>query len=132
MRNIKDTLHYKWFTEVWNLGNKDAIDKLMFADAIAHGIGEEGKVMGAHKFKDFYEGFRKLYSNIHFELLDVISQDDMEASLCKMTATDVASGQPVELSGVAYTRNKNGQIVEAWNFFDFLTVYQKLGFTLSK
>ena len=132
MRNIKDTLHYKWFTEVWNLGNKDAIDKLMAADAIAHGIGDEGKVTGANQFKYFYEDFRKKYRNIHFELLDVISQDDMEASLCKMTATDVASGQPITLSGVAYTRNKNGQIVEGWNFFDFLSVYQQLGFTMTK
>jgi len=33
----------------------------------------------------------------------------------------------MEITGVAIVRIKNGQIVEAWNNFDFMTLYKQLG-----
>jgi predicted ester cyclase len=38
-----------------------------------------------------------------------------------------ATGKPAVFSGMCIARIRDGQIVEAWNSFDFLTFYQQLG-----
>ena len=38
-----------------------------------------------------------------------------------------ATGKPVEFWGMCILRIRDGQIVEAWNTFDFLNFYQQLG-----
>jgi len=35
--------------------------------------------------------------------------------------------RPVEFWGVTIARVANGQLVEGWNVFDFLSMYQQLG-----
>ena len=38
-----------------------------------------------------------------------------------------ATDKPVDFTGVTIARVENGNIVEGWNNFDFLTMYQQLG-----
>jgi predicted ester cyclase len=38
-----------------------------------------------------------------------------------------ASNQPIEITGIAIVRIKDGKIVEGWNNFDFLKLYQQIG-----
>jgi predicted ester cyclase len=38
-----------------------------------------------------------------------------------------ATQVPVDFTGVAITRIKDGKIVEAWNNFDFMKMYKQLG-----
>ncbi|MCW3107075.1 MAG: hypothetical protein JWQ09_1581 [Segetibacter sp.] len=128
MRNTNSTLQYKWFNEVWNNGNESAINDLMTEDAIAHGLTDQ---RGPEAFKTFYNNFKKQFSNIDIEVEDVVVQDDMEVSRCKVKAIETATGKPVEFSGTCMTQIKDGKIAEAWNHFDFLSMYQQLGHTLT-
>jgi len=127
MRSINTTVQYQWFNKVWNNEDETAIDELFAEDAIAHGLTEEP---GTAAFKAFYNNFKNQFSNIHVEVHDVLSEGDMEASRCKVKAIEKASGKPVEFSGVCITRIKDGKIAEAWNHYDFLNMYQQLGYTL--
>ena len=135
MRNIKDTLSYKWFTEVWNNLNAAAIDSMMIDDSIARGIGITGvpdnsHAKGAEGFKLFFKGFCSMYSDIRIDIEDVISQDDCEAARLVVRAVHRESNRPVHFTGICIIRKEDGRIAEAWNNFDFLTMYQQSGMKL--
>jgi predicted ester cyclase len=61
---------------------------------------------------------------------DAVSEGDHETSRCTVRATN-ANDQTVTFSGMTFLRVKNNKIVEAWNNFDFLSMYQQLGFKMA-
>ena len=129
MPNRNSTLTYRWFQEVWNNGRKEAIDELLDVNGVIHGI-EGINVPGPEGFKVFYDSFRQQFPKIHVEVEDAVSEDGYETSRCTVTATN-ANNQTVNFSGMTFIRVKNNKIVEAWNNFDFLSMYQQLGFKLA-
>ena len=131
MRDIKNTLCYHWFKEVWNEGQEQAIEKLLSHNCFAHGINEEDGPKGVEGFKAFYQNFKKQFQDIHINVLDVISQDDMECAHTEVTAIHSETGKPVKFSGLVLARIENGKIAEAWNHYDFLNMHQQLGQVLS-
>jgi predicted ester cyclase len=56
------------------------------------------------------------------------------AAHCHVTARHIgptlggpATNKPVQFWGMCIARVRDGQIVEGWNCFDFLSMYQQLG-----
>lgn len=129
MPNRNSTLTYRWFQEVWNNGNRAAIDEIMDINGVVHGI-EGINAPGPEGFKVFYDGFRQQFPKIHVEVEDTVSQEGYETSRCTVTATD-ANNQTVTFTGMTFIQVRNNKIVEAWNNFDFLSMYQQLGFKLA-
>ena len=129
MPNRKSTLTYRWFQEVWNNGRKEAIDELLDANGVIHGI-EGINVPGPEGFKVFYDSFRHQFPKIHVEVEDTVSQDGYETSRCTVIATD-ANNQTVKFTGMTFLQVRDNKIVECWNNFDFLSMYQQLGFKLA-
>ena len=41
------------------------------------------------------------------------------------------TNKAVSITGMCIARVENGKIVEGWNNFDFLSMYQQLGMTLN-
>ena len=56
----------------------------------------------------------------------------MESALTDVTAVHIPSGKEVRFSGICTVRIKDGRILEAWNHYDFLGMYQQLGFQLQE
>ena len=129
MPDRNSTLTYRWFQEVWNNGRKEAIDELLDVNGVIHGI-EGIDVPGPKGFKVFYDNFRNQFPKIHVEVEDTVSQEGYETSRCLVTATD-ANNQTVKFTGMTFVRVKDNKIVESWNNFDFLSMYQQLGFKLA-
>ena len=129
MPNKKSTLTYRWFQEVWNSGHRESIDEILDADGVVHGI-EGINVPGPEGFKVFYDNFRQQFPKIHVEVEDTVSQEDYETSRCTVTATD-NNNHTVKFTGMTFLRISDDKIVEAWNNFDFLSMYQQLGFKLA-
>jgi len=127
MRNVQSTLLYKWFNEVWNKGDENAIDKLMTHDSDAHGILREDQPKGAEGFKIFFNDFRNQFHDIKIDVEDVISQDDIESARTTVNAIHTESKKPVTFSGLCMVRIADGKIAKAWNNYDFLNLYQQLG-----
>jgi predicted ester cyclase len=127
MRDITKTLCFKWFYEVWNESRESSIDSLMGDQANAYGILTPDQPKGAAGFKAFYRGFKEKYDNIKIDIKDVIAQDDMESALTDVTAIHRETGKKVNFSGIVLVRVQNGKIAEAWNHYDFLSLYQQLG-----
>jgi predicted ester cyclase len=131
MRNVRSTLLHKWFDEVWNQGDENAIDRLMTNDSPAKGILSDDQPKGPEGFKIFFRDFRNQFHNIKVKVEDAISQDDIESARTTVTAIHTPSGKNVTFSGMCMVRVADGKIAEAWNNYDFLTLYQQLGQKLS-
>jgi len=131
MREAKSTVLYKWFNDVWNKGDENAIEKLMTPDSSAHGILTEDQPKGAEGFKIFFRNFRNQFHDINIAIEDVIAQDDMESARTIVDAVNTATGKKVRFSGICMVRVKDGKIAEAWNNYDFLVMHQQLGQNLS-
>ncbi len=127
MRDPKATLLYRWFNEVWNDLNKEAIDKLMQDDGFAHGLVGDEQPMGKSGFLGFYEWFTGKFKDIHIEVEDVVSENDMECARTKVVAVDRKSNKKVKFFGTCMAKIKDGKIAGAWNHYDFLGMYEQLG-----
>jgi steroid delta-isomerase-like uncharacterized protein len=135
MANQYDTIQHHWFEEVWNKGRAEVIDELLDPDVIAHGLVDRAgnEVRGAADFKAFYESFRGAFPDIRVTVEDTVSEGDKIVARCRVQATHSgdslgfsATNKPVEFSGMCMLRVKDGKIVEAWNSFDFLTMFQQM------
>lgn len=124
MRNVESTFLYKWFDEVWNKSDENAIDRLMTHDSEAHGILDDGP-KGAAGFKIFFDNFNNIFHNIHIEVEAVVSEDDMESARTTVNAIDAQSNKPIQFSGMCMVRIADGKIAEAWNYYNFPTLDQK-------
>ena len=129
MPNKNSTLTLRWMEQVWNQGRESSIDEMLDPTAVVHGI-EGIDSPGPEGFKTFYHSFREQFPQIHVEVEDVVSQENYECARCTVRATN-ASGQEVMFSGMTFAQLQNGKIVEAWNSFDFMSMYQQLGFKMT-
>lgn len=127
---MQSTILYRWFHEVWNQDDENAIDRLLTTDALAHGILTSDQPKGPEGFKQFFQSFRSQFQNINIEVEDVISQDNTEAARMTVEATHTETGKRVSFSGISMVNIQDGKIAEAWNSYDFLSMYQQLGQTL--
>ena len=125
----------RWFEEVWNKGRAEAIDELFSAEGIAHGLADEGgqPLRGPAGFKPFFQKFREAFPDIEVIVEDTVSEGDKIAARCRVRATHkgdslgfAATHKPVDFTGISIVRIKDGQIVEAWNNFDFTSMSQQL------
>ena len=119
----------KWFDEVWNKANDSFIDEMMHKDVIIHGLDPVGTTHGSKNFKTFYKNFRENFPTVQVDLTMLCQNEDCSTAWCHVTATS-NKGNNVSFTGLAAARFKNEKIVEAWNSFDFLKMYQQLGHIL--
>jgi steroid delta-isomerase-like uncharacterized protein len=136
MTNQKDTILHHWFEEVWNKGCRDAIDEMLSPDAIAHGLTDANgnEVRGAEAFKSFYDSFREAFPDIQVIVEDTVTEGNRIVARCKVEATHTGAGlglaptdSAVEFNGMCMVSVGDGKIVESWNSFDFMTMYQQMG-----
>jgi steroid delta-isomerase-like uncharacterized protein len=132
------TLVHEWFEHVWNQGQRDEIDRLMAPDAIVHGLKDAAgnPVRGTAGFKPMYDAFQQALSDLRIEVEDCLRDGDTIAFRCTVRGTHSGDGlgvaptnRAVEFQGMGFIREENGQIVEAWNTFDFLDLYRQIGAT---
>jgi NTE family protein len=128
-----DALVRAWFHEVWDEGREEAIDRLMAPDAIVHGLGE-GSIRGPEQFKPFFHLMRNALGDLEVTVEKTIVQGDTVAAHCHVVARHIgdalggaATGKKVEFDGITIARVKDGKLVEGWNVFDFLRMYQQMG-----
>ena len=129
MPNKESSLTCRWMDQVWNNGHEDAIDEMLDSNAVVHGI-EGINEPGPQGFKAFYHSFRQQFPQVHVEVDDVYRDGEFENSRCTVDAT-TAIGQTVHFTGMTCLRIINGKITEAWNNFDFKTMYEQLGFRMT-
>jgi steroid delta-isomerase-like uncharacterized protein len=133
MSSDNKALVRRWFEEVWNKGRVDAIDEMLAPDAVVHDLGPTD-LRGADGFKPFHAAFRSAFPDIRLRIDHMVAEGDMVAARWSATATHrgdglgvAATGRPVRLSGMVFVRVDGGRMVEGWNNFDQLGMFQQLG-----
>jgi ketosteroid isomerase-like protein len=119
-------LMLRWFDEVWNKSNVNAIDEMMSADAEARGLGTE-KITNREDFKAFHKSFNDNFANIHVVVENVFVDGDYAISLATVTGKERKTGKPVEFTGTSISLIKDGKITVGWNHYDFLAMYIQTG-----
>ncbi|HKP85954.1 MAG TPA: ester cyclase [Blastocatellia bacterium] len=130
------TLAHRWFEEVWNKRRADAIDEMFADEGIAHGLTDASgnELRGPENFKAFFNSFSGAFSDLQVTVEETVAEGDKLAARCTVKGTHTGDGiglaatnQPVAFTGMCMLRIKDGKIVEAWNNFDFMTMFQQLG-----
>jgi steroid delta-isomerase-like uncharacterized protein len=136
MSEANKQLVRRWFEEVWNKGRADAIDEMFDENGIAHGLADDpaNPIKGPTAFRPFHETFRQAFPNMVIDIEDLVAEGDRVAARCAVRAKHegefmgrAATQSPVEFTGITIVRIANGKIVEAWNNFDFMTMYKQVG-----
>jgi len=126
----------RWFEEVWNKGREEAIDELFDEEGVAHGLADEtgSALRGPTGFKPFFRRFREAFPEMEVVVEDTVSEGDKVAARCTVrgrhrgdTLGFKATDSPVEFDGICIVRIRGGKIIEAWNNFDFMSMFQQLG-----
>ena len=138
MTATPESIIREWFEELWNKGDETTIEKLLHADGLIHGLLDGRPIRGPAEFKPFYRTFRTAFPDISIELLHVLSEGDMAVAHCRVIGTHrgdglqiAATNRTIGIEGFAMGRFARGQLIEGWNCFDFLGLYQQLGMQLS-
>ena len=125
----------RWFEEVWNSGRAEAIDEMFAEEGVAHGLADESgaELRGPAHFKTFHSRFREAFPDIEVVVEDTVSEGDKVAARCTVRGRHQgdslgfkATDSPVEFTGMSFVRISDGKIVEAWNNFDFMSMFQQL------
>lgn len=130
------TLLHCWFEEVWNKGRADAIEEMFASEGVAHGLTDQQghELRGPENYKPFFDQFRTAFPDIRVIVEDTVVEGDKIAARCTVRATHTGEGiglaptdKSVEFTGMTMVRVEDGKIVEAWNNFDFMAMFQQLG-----
>ena len=122
----------RWFEQVWNKGRAESIDELLADKGVVHGLGAE--LRGPAEFKPFHAAYRNAFPDMVLQIEHMIADDDLVAVHWSATATHnggglgfAATGKRVNFSGMAFIRVEGNKLVEGWNSFDQLGMFQQLG-----
>jgi steroid delta-isomerase-like uncharacterized protein len=136
MSEENNALIRRWFEEVWNKGREEVIDELFAEDGIAHGLADESgeDMRGPKDYKPFFRMFRTAFPDIEVVVEDTVTEGDKVAARCTVRGKHqsdslgfAATQKPMEITGITIVRIRNGKIVEAWNNFDFMSMFKQLG-----
>jgi predicted ester cyclase len=132
-----DAVMRQWFQEVWNERREEAIDRLMAPDAKVHGLAG-APIDGPEGFKPFHRAMCGAFGEFKVEVVQTVVEGDRIAAHCHVVGRHVGdglggkpTGRAVDFWGTTIARVRDGRIVEGWNTFDFLTMYQQVGWVKS-
>ena len=123
----------RYFEEVWNKGNLDAVDKFYALDGIDHNA-PPGSPPGFDFMKQFHIMVRAAFPDTQITVEDLIAEGDKV--VCRFTASGTQQGEFMGISptGKQFTimeiriyRIVGGKIVECWGLFDQMGMMQQLG-----
>ena len=126
----------QWFKEVWDEGREEAIDRLMAPDSPVHGLAgpDAPPLVGAAAFKPVFHTFREALGDLEIAVERTLVDGEFCTAFCRVKGRHVGSAlggpptnRPVDFTGMTIARVRNGKLVEGWNVFDFLTMYQQIG-----
>jgi steroid delta-isomerase-like uncharacterized protein len=124
----------RFFEEVWNKKNNDAIDAMLAPDCIAYGLPDPDAVLrGADEFRAVHRSVCGAFPDLHITLEDVIAAGDRVAARWRATGTHLgnhlgfpATGKQTSLDGATIGVIRDGRIHEAWNMMDMGHLFESL------
>ena len=140
MSQAPDTMIREWFEQLWNQKREDTIDRLLAPHGLVHGLPtpDNQPLRGPDGFRTLYRQFRSAFPDMKITVERTVREGDIAALHCRVRGKHegdglgvAASGNDVDFQGMVIVRVDGERFVEAWNCFDFLTLYQQIGVVAS-
>ncbi len=119
--------------EVLNKGNIDATGKFFHEDMVEQ-VPLPGQGPGIAGLKDVLRGWRAAFPDVHFNIVEQVSEGDKVASRFEWTGTHrapflgvPATGKPVKVWGVVIDRLVDGKIKDTRILMDALGMLGQMG-----
>lgn len=120
MENQAAMLGRRWFEEVWNDRQDNAIDELMAPDAVGHMEG--GDVAGPQGFRQVRAVFLNALPDMHITVEDVLSDGDRAVVRWRVRATHTGdllgippSHRQIDVRGMSWLTVRDGKLAEGWD-----------------
>ncbi|MBL4789201.1 MAG: ester cyclase [Kordiimonadaceae bacterium] len=116
-----------WFQRVWNEEDANAVDEMFVDGGAARGLGDRD-VVGPEQFKQFQTALCGLVSGITVTIDKAIKEEQWLSTICTLRATSRETGGPVSMSGSVVVKISDGKILEGYNHWDFMSLWDQLGY----
>lgn len=115
-----------WYRRVWQEEDLSAIDEMMAETAPVQGL-EKSPHIGAADFKLFAQAMLKLIKETVITIDDYVEKGDQYSLLMNISAKSRETDIPVQIFGLTMGRIVDGKIVQAYNYVDFIGLFEQLG-----
>jgi ketosteroid isomerase-like protein len=116
------------YFDAWSDGDGEAVRDLVSDDYQAHVHTLEGtEERDADKLATIVANHADAFSEVDYELQDVISHNGCVAVRATMHAALEETGREGEIDGIAILRFDDDLIVEEWSSWDYLDLANQLG-----
>jgi steroid delta-isomerase-like uncharacterized protein len=116
------------YFDAWSEGDADAIRELVSDDYQAHVRTLEGTdERDADELVSVLESHAEAFSEVEYDLHEVISHNGSVAVRATMHARHEETGKEGEIDGIAILRFDGDQIVEEWSSWDYPDLVNQLG-----
>ena len=120
----------RFYQEVINGRNPDALDELLVPDGVDHTFGSQS----TEQAKQFFAMVYRAFPDLHVEVHDVVAEGDLVAVRSTYTGTHQgeflgipATGKQATTNGVEFFRMQDGKQVEHWGGPDTFSFLVQLG-----
>jgi len=130
----------RFFDEVWNGRNLDALDELYAPDFKLHALWQNTSAGGAieasgiEPAKKVIGGWFTGFPDLTVTVEDQVAEGDLVGSRHSSVGTHTdtfmgmpATGKQATVTGMTITRVADGKMVEAWTSWDALGMFEQLG-----
>lgn len=116
------------YFEAWADGDGDAVRDLVSDDYQAHVHTIDGtEERDADELVSIVDSHAEAFSDVDYELHEVISHNGCVAVRATMHASLDETGRDGQIDGIAILRFDGDQIVEEWSSWDYLDLANQLG-----
>jgi predicted ester cyclase len=123
--------------KIWNLGDLSLVDGLYAPDYIRHHPVPLANA-SLNDFKNTIKSNKTLFPDYNLSFEKIIPLGDRIIVFATVAGTNTASsdempatGKKIHMEGIYVYRISEGIIAEEWTYFNLLSYYEQLGFTLS-
>jgi len=127
------SLTRRFYEEVWNKGNLDAVADLLTSDFVDH-AAPPGFPQGLEGAKQVFMMYRGAFPDFRLTVEDVIAEGDKVVARWVTQGTHQGelmgippTGKRATVTGIDVFRFAGGKIAEHWAQFDMLGMLQQLG-----
>ena len=124
----------RYFEEVWNRGEVDALDELLTADYVNHSPSIPDPRPGPGDLKPIVRAMREGIPDLRYEILDLVATGEKAAVYLRVTGTHLgslfgipATGRRIDIRQMQVEWLRDGRICRHWHVTDELGLMRQLG-----
>ena len=133
MSEENKALTRRFYEEIFNKGNLDAIDQLCSPDFVIH-TPPPGMDPSSEGLKQMLDIFRQAFSDMNVTVDEMVAEGDTVVSRTSMRGTHTGdmmgiapTGKQFSIRGMDLIHIVDGKATEVWHFEEELAFWQQLG-----